>query len=45
MIGPAGTVDLHVTSTSGYRESQYDYEGGKEVASTALFDQWLNACE
>ena len=43
MIGPAGRVILHVTSTSGYRERQFD--GGREGASTALFDQWLNACE
>ena len=43
MVGPAGTVDLHVTSTTGYEERQQ--WGGREGASIALFDQWLNACE
>ena len=43
MIGPAITVDLHVTSTSGYRERQQ--WGGRGGASIALFDQWLDACE
>ena len=44
MIGLAGTVDLPVvTSTSGYRERHQ--WGGREGASIALFDQWLNACE
>ena len=42
MIGPAGTVDQHVTS-SGLRERQQ--WGGREGASTALFDQWLNGRE
>ena len=37
MIGPAGTVELHVTSTTGYGERQQ--WGGMEEASTALFDQ------
>ena len=43
LIGPAGsgTVDLHVTS--GLRERQQ--WGGREGASTALFDQWLNGHE
>ena len=40
MIGPAGIVDLHVTTTTGYEEMQQ--WGGREDASTALFDQWLN---
>ena len=43
MIGPAGTVDLHVTSTTGYEERQQ--WGGGEDAITVLFYQWLNACE
>ena len=38
MIGPAGTVGLHVKST--HREAAV---GRREGASTALFDQWLNA--
>ena len=42
MIGPAGTIDLHVTSATGYEERQQ--WGGREGASTALFDQWLNTC-
>ena len=42
MIGPDGTADLHVTSTTGYEERQQ--WGGREGASTVLFDQWLNAC-
>ena len=37
MIGPAGTFDLHVTIAT----KQW---GGREGASTALFDQWLTAC-
>ena len=37
MIGPAGTVDLHVTST------QREAAVGREGRCTALFDQWLNA--
>ena len=41
MIGPAGAVELPVTSTSGYRERQQ--WGGREDASTSLFGQWLNA--
>ena len=42
MIGPAGTVDLHVTSTTGYEERQQ--WGGKVQAQQipAMFDQWLN---
>ena len=32
MIGPGGTVDLHVTSASGLRERQQ--WGGKEGANT-----------
>ena len=43
MIGPASTVDLHVTSTTGYEERQQ--WGGRKGARTALFDQWLNASE
>ena len=43
MIGTAGTVDLHVTSTTGYEERQQC--GGREGASAAVFDQWLIACE
>ena len=39
-IGTAGTVDLHVTSTTGYEKRQ-QWEG----AIAAVFDQWLNACE
>ena len=41
LIGPAGIVDLRVTTT-GYGESQQ--WGGRVGASRALFDQ-LNACE
>ena len=37
MIGPSGTVDLHVPSATGYEERQQ--WGGREGASTALFDQ------
>ena len=36
VIGPAGTVDQHVTSASGLREGQQ--WGGNEGANTALFD-------
>ena len=36
MIGPAGTVDLHVTSTIGYEE-RWQW-GGREGASTEVFD-------
>ena len=43
MIGTAGTVDLHVTSTTGYEDRQQ--WGGREDSSAAVFDQWLNACE
>ena len=43
MIGPADTVDLQVTLTTGYEERQQ--WGGREGASTEQFDQWLNACE
>ena len=43
MIGPAGTVDLHVTSKTGYEERQQ--WKGREGADTALFEQWLNAFE
>ena len=41
MIDPAGTVDLHVTSTTGYEERQQ--WGGREGARTVLFDQRLKA--
>ena len=42
MIGPAGIVNLHVTSTTDYEERQ-QWEM-REGVSTALIDQWLNAC-
>ena len=37
MIGPTGTVGLHVTNTKRERERQQ--WGGREGASTELFDQ------
>ena len=37
MIGPSDTVDLHVTSTTGYEERQQ--WGGRVGESTALFDK------
>ena len=40
-VGRAGTVGLHATSTQRERERQQ--WGGREGASTAMFDQWLNA--
>ena len=45
MIGPVGTVDLHVTSTSVYRLRDKQQWGPREGASIALFGHWLNACE
>ena len=41
MIDPAGTVDLHVISTTCYEERQQ--WGGREGVRTVLFDQWLKA--
>ena len=44
MIGPAGTVGLHVTSTQRLRVRERQQWGGREGASTALFDNGWMLC-